>query len=193
MFLPLWLTLTIIRFGNSMRSRSPLTPYKQRGVRIAIAHWWFANFQDHPAVPDSEKQQIAPQKSKHQGPGCPSPASCTELLVLSIGNQPLVFNRHGRCCNSSGAGMGLPKWLRDFTWSDIIWIYLANGNSRCNMVHQQFEECVFELYPKTGMFQLSKEVWKSNFRQYRPMEKQRWEESEKDKESEERRCRCAKR
>ena len=122
MFLQLGLTLTIIRFGNSMRSRSPLTPYKQRGVRIATAHWWFANFQDHPAGPDSEKQQIAPQKSKHQGPGCPSPASCTELLVLSIGNQPLVFNRHGRCCNSSGAGMGFAQMASGF---HLIWHHLT--------------------------------------------------------------------
>ena len=30
----------------------------------------------------------------------------------------------------------------------------------------------------------SKEVWKSNFRQYGQMEKQRWEESEKKKEEE---------
>ena len=50
----------------------------------------------------------------------------------------------------------------------------------------------------------SKEVWKSNFRQYGQMEKQRWKESERRREevrrsdkrreeSEERRCRCTKR
>ena len=50
--------------------------------------------------------------------------------------------------------------------------------------------CIYDFMCKL----LPKEVWRSNFRQYGQMEKQRWEESEKRK-AEERRSekRCAKR
>ena len=102
--------------------------------------------------PHSKKQQVAPKKCKHQGPGCPSWASCAEFLVLSIGNQPLVFNSHGRCCKISGVG-SLRKWLPRAKLENYL--CMISWKQRFSMFHQRCQSIFLGVlfFPKLGVAQ----------------------------------------